>query len=77
MATFTETFTCEHNRLYRITFERSNYGAFPKLVKVERRQTNGRDVFWTLHRVSCHGNLPGFVQMQIDEYKHIVRYAKA
>ena len=74
---FTVVTTSENNRPYRLTFTRAQYGAFPKLTKVEREQTNGKDTFWTLHRTSCHGALPGLIVQAVAMYRESVRTAKA
>jgi hypothetical protein len=73
---FTVVTESEDFRPYRFTFHRARFGAFPKLTKVERQQTNGRDTFWTQHRVSCHGALPGIIQQEIEFAKDSVRRAR-
>ncbi len=74
--TFTIVTESEDFRPYRLTFNRNNYGAFPSLIKVERQQTNGRETYWTQHRTSCHGDIPGNVQYAIATAKESIRFAK-
>jgi hypothetical protein len=73
---FTVITESEDYRPYRLTFVRANYGAFPKLTKVERQQDNGRDTFWTRHNDACHGELPGMIKQAIALHKDSVRTAR-
>jgi hypothetical protein len=73
---FTVITESEDYRPYRLTFVRANYGAFPKLTKVERQQDNGRDTFWTRHNDACHGELPGMIKQAITLHKDSVRTAR-
>ncbi len=72
--TFTVTFEDQRFRSYRATFTRTARGAFPKLVKLERYQNNGRDYFWTLYRPACHGEIEAHVKQEIAKASHMVRY---
>lgn len=71
---FTVLFEDQRFRPYRATFTRAARGAFPKLIRLERQQDNGRDVFWTLHRPACHGELENHVKQEIAKAAHMVRY---
>lgn len=71
---FTVIFEDQRFRPYRATFTRVARGAFPKLVKLERQQTNGKDTFWTLYRPSCHGELEAHTKQEIAKASHMVRY---
>jgi hypothetical protein len=61
-------------RSYRVTFERAHRGSFPKQVKLERYQTNGKDYFWTLYRPCCHGDLEAHTKQEIAKAAHAIRY---
>ncbi|QIV65900.1 hypothetical protein Cp1R7AA1_011 [Mesorhizobium phage Cp1R7A-A1] len=74
--TFTIVTESEDYRPYRLTFLRSNYGAIPKLTKVERQQDNGRNTFWLRHDNACHGELPGMIKQAIALHKDSVRTAR-
>ncbi|MBS3648832.1 hypothetical protein KEU06_09460 [Pseudaminobacter sp. 19-2017] len=73
---FTVTAESEDYRPYRLTFVRSNFGAFPKLTKVERQQDNGRNTFWTRHNNACHGELPGMIVQAIAMHRDSLRTAR-
>lgn len=73
MAEFTVLFTDLRGREYRATYARKARGMFPKLVKLERFQTNGKDEFWTLYRPACHGTLEANTQEMIKQNAEIVR----
>lgn len=73
MTLFTVIFTDATFRDYRATYSRANRGAFPKLIKLERWQDNGRNEFWTLYRPACHGDLPANVKALIKSNAEIVR----
>lgn len=61
-------------RRMRVTYKRANYGAFPSMVRVERLQDNGRDVFWTLYRENCHGALSTTAKHEIKRISELVRW---
>lgn len=71
---FTVIFEDQRFRPYRATFARTARGAFPKLVRLERQQGNGKDTFWTLYRPSCHGELEAHTKQEIAKASHMVRY---
>lgn len=71
---FTVIFEDQRFRPYRATFSRTARGAFPKLVRLERQQGNGKDIYWTLYRESCHGALEAHTKQEIAKASHMVRY---
>jgi hypothetical protein len=73
---FTIVTESEDYRPYRLTFLRTNFGAIPKLTKVERQQDNGRNTFWTRHSDACHGELPGMIKQAIAMHSASVRIAR-
>lgn len=74
MEKFEVTFEDSRFRTYRATFTRGARGQFPKMVKLERYQTNGKDWFWTLHRPSCHGDLENHTKAKLQEMAKAIRY---
>lgn len=72
--TFTVEFQDGFLRTMRVTYKRANYGAFPTMVRLERKQTNGRDTFWTLHRVSCHGDVSTTGKHEMKRIAEVVRW---
>lgn len=74
MAQFQVTFEDARFRVYRVTFERAAKGTFPKLVKIERYRTNGKDHYFELHRPSIYGPLEAHTLEKIEEAKRFVRF---
>lgn len=74
MSTFTAFFTDLRGREYRATYARKARGLFPKLIKLERYQTNGRNEFWTLYRPSCHGDLEINTKEMLKQQARIVQH---
>lgn len=74
MAKFEVTFEDQRFRTFRATFERAHRGSFAKLVKLERYTGNGKDTYWTLHRVACHGELELHTKEKLKEMAHAIRY---
>ena len=71
---FTVTFTDLRGRDYRATYARKARGLFPKLIRLERYQDNGRDWFWTLYRPACHGDLEANTKALLKQHAELVRY---
>jgi len=70
---FEVTFTDARFRDYKATFYRAARGSFPKLLKLERWDNNGKFWYWTLYRPSCHGNLEANTQALLKQQAQIVR----
>jgi len=60
-------------RQYRATYFRTQRGAFPKLVKLERWDNNGKYAYWTLYRPQCHGELEANTKALLREKAELVR----
>ena len=60
-------------RTWFVTYAREARGMFPKVAKIERMQDNGKYVFRTLYRASCHGDLPTIIKLQMKEASELVR----
>ena len=73
MTKFEVIFTDLRSRTYRATYARKARGTFPKLVKLERWQDNGKNEFWTLYRPSCHGELETHTKELLKQKAELVR----
>jgi hypothetical protein len=71
---FTVTFEDQRFRTYRATFLRAARGTFPKLTKIERYKTNGKDFYWSVHRPCCDGSLEKHVVEKIKEMAKVIRH---
>ena len=72
--TYTVAFEDAYYRKHRVTFERAHHGAFPKMVRLERLQDNGKDTFWTQYRACCHGEMSNSVKIELKRASEMVRW---
>ena len=72
--TFTVTFEDGFYRTMRVTYRRGNYGAFPTMINLERKQDNGRVEFWTKYRENCHGALSTTAKQELKRIAEVVRW---